>query len=164
MTEMGELRRYMVPGVLVLLLVLALHTMTLASGMPQGLVVEPLEIVTAAGKRHAFAAHLADTPEARARGLMYVTRLDADRGMLFDFETSQVIHMWMKNTPLSLDMLFITEEGVIARIAARTRPFSTETISSGGAVRAVLEINGGLAAELGIAAGDRVEHRIFGAD
>jgi uncharacterized protein len=160
---MTELRRYMVPGVLVLLLVLALHTMTLASGMPEGLAVEPLEIVTAGGERHVFAAHLADTPEARARGLMYVTRLDADRGMLFDFDTSQVIHMWMKNTPLSLDMLFITEEGIIARIAARTRPFSTETISSGVAVRAVLEINGGLSAQLGIAPGDRVEHRIFGA-
>lgn len=157
------MRRYMVPGICVLLLVLVLHTMTLASGMPAGLAVEPLEILTASGERHAFSAHLADTPESRARGLMYVTRLDADRGMLFDFETSQVIHMWMKNTPLSLDMLFITDEGIIARIAARTRPFSTEIISSGGAVRAVLEVNGGLAQELGIAPGDRVEHRIFGA-
>ena len=155
------MRRYMFPGMCVIALVLALHTLTIASGISAELAVEPIEIVTASGERHAFAAHLADSPEARARGLMYVTRLEPDRGMLFDFEAAAVVTMWMKNTPLSLDMLFIDEHGVIVRVAARTRPFSTELISSGAAVRAVLEINGGLAGQLGIATGDRIVHRLF---
>lgn len=155
------MRRYLLPGFCVIVLVLGLHTMTLASGVPASIPVEPLEIVTAGGERHAFAAYLADTPESRARGLMYVTRLEPDQGMLFDFESPRPIHMWMKNTPLSLDMLFIDEDGVITRIEARTRPFSTEIISSGSDVRAVLELNGGLVQKLGIAAGDRVIHRLF---
>jgi uncharacterized protein len=158
---MTELRRYLFPGCLVILLVLTLHTMTIASGVSASLPVEPVEIVTAAGERHEFAAHIAATPEARARGLMYVTRLEADRGMLFDFESPQHVTMWMKNTPLPLDMLFIDERGVIARIAARTQPFSRNAIPSGTEVRAVLEINGGLAELLGIAPGDRVVHRLF---
>lgn len=155
------MRRYIFPGMCVIALVLALHTLTIASGISAQLAVERIEIVTASGERHAFSAHLADSAEARARGLMYVTRLEPDRGMLFDFEAATVVTMWMKNTPLSLDMLFIDEQGVIARIAARTRPFSTELISSGTEVRAVLEINGGLAGQLGIAAGDRIVHRLF---
>jgi uncharacterized protein len=69
--------------------------------------------------------------------------------------------MWMKNTPLSLDMLFIDQHGVIARIEARTKPFSTEMIVSGSEVRAVLELAGGTARKRGIAAGDRVVHRLF---
>jgi uncharacterized protein len=155
------MRRYLFPGLCVIALVLALHTMTLASGVSIELPVEQVEIVTANGDRHAFSAHIAATPEARRRGLMYVTRLEPDEGMLFDFESPRPVGMWMKNTPLSLDMLFIKTDGEIARIAARTHPFSTELISSGVEVRAVLEINGGRAAELGIAAGDRVQHPIF---
>lgn len=155
------MRRYLFPGLCVIALVLALHTMTLASGVSGELPVEQVEIVTAAGHRHAFSAHIAATPEARRRGLMYVTRLEPDEGMLFDFESPRPVGMWMKNTPLSLDMLFIAADGRIARIAARTRPFSTELISSGVEVRAVLEINGGRAAALGITAGDQVLHPIF---
>jgi uncharacterized protein len=158
---MTELRRYLFPGLCVLALVLALHTMTLASGIFATLALEKLEIVTADGARHEFQAYIADTPEARNRGLMYVTRLEPDHGMLFDFQAPQWVGMWMKNTPLSLDMLFIDAAGRIARIEARTRPFSTELISSGSEVLAVLEITGGRAAELGIAAGDRVAHRLF---
>jgi uncharacterized protein len=158
---MIELRRYLLPGLLVIALVLALHTMTLASGIAASLPVERLEIVAGDGSRHVFHAYLADTAEARARGLMYVTELAPDRGMLFDFETPRVITMWMKNTPLSLDMLFIDTEGRIARIEARTRPFSTRVISSQAEVIAVLEINGGRAEKLGIAAGDLVVHRLF---
>lgn len=150
------MRRYLLPGLLVIALVLGLHTMTIASGVSDAVPVEQIEIVTAAGERHAFSAYLANTPEARYRGLMYVTRLGPEQGMLFDFETPRAVHMWMKNTPLSLDMLFIDEHGVIARIEARTKPFSTEIIASGSDVRGVLEINGGVAAKLGIAAGDRV--------
>lgn len=155
------MRRYLLPGLCVLTLVLALHTLTLASGIPASLRVEPLEIHTAAGGRHAFTVHVADTAETRGRGLMFVTRLDPDRGMLFDFERPQRIGMWMKNTPLSLDMLFIDAAGRITQVEARTRPFSTDVIDSREAVLAVLEINGGIAAKLGIAVGDRVEHPLF---
>lgn len=155
------MRRYLFPGVCVIALVLALHTLTLASGIPASLRVEPLEIHTADGARHTFTVHVADTPETRARGLMFVTRLDADRGMLFDFERPQPISMWMKNTPLSLDMLFIDTAGRISQVEARTRPFSTESIHSREDVLAVLELNGGTAARLGIAVGDRVRHPLF---
>jgi uncharacterized membrane protein (UPF0127 family) len=155
------MRRYLFPGLCVIALVLALHTMTLASGISAALPVETVAIVSADGARHEFRAHLADTPETRERGLMYVTSIEPDQGMLFDFAAPRLVGMWMKNTPLSLDMLFIDEAGRIARIEARTRPFSTALISSETEVRAVLEINGGRAAELGIAAGDLVQHRIF---
>jgi uncharacterized protein len=155
------MRRYLLPGICVIALILALHTMTIASTVPAYMAVEPVEIVTAGGERHIFTAYLADTDEARSRGLMYVTRLDPDHGMLFDFESPRPVQMWMKNTPLSLDMLFIDAQGIIARIEARTRPFSTDIIASGSAVRAVLELNGGLTEKLGIAAGDRVVHRLF---
>jgi uncharacterized protein len=158
---MIELRRYLLPALFVIALVLALHTMTLASGITAALPVERVEILSADGARHVFHAHLADTPEARARGLMYVTKLEPDRGMLFDFETPGVVTMWMKNTPLSLDMLFIDADGRIARIEARTRPFSKTVISSRTEVLAVFEINGGRADQLGIAPGDRVLHRLF---
>jgi uncharacterized protein len=161
---MIELRRYLLPGLLVIALVLALHTMTLASGIAATLPQERVEIVAGDGSRHVFEAYLADTPEARARGLMHVTELDPDRGMLFDFETPRIVSMWMKNTPLSLDMLFIDAEGRIARIEARTRPYSKKVISSQAEVVAVLEINGGRAEQLGIAAGDRVLHRLFSRD
>jgi uncharacterized protein len=156
------MRRYLLPGLCVIVLVLVLHTMTLAAGVSVSLPLERVEIVTASDVRHVFEAHLADTPETRARGLMYVTVLDADRGMLFDFGTPRPVGMWMKNTPLSLDMLFIDADGQIVRIAERTRPFSTAVIASGTEVRAVLEINGGRSGELGIAVGDRVLNRLFG--
>jgi uncharacterized protein len=158
---MIELRRYLLPGLLVIALVLALHTMTLASGIAASTPLERVEIVAGDGSRHIFHVYLADTPESRARGLMYVTELAPDRGMLFDFGTPQVITMWMKNTPLSLDMLFIDAGGRIARVEARTRPFSKRVISSQAEVIAVLEINGGRAEQLGIGAGARVDHRLF---
>jgi len=150
------MRRYLLPGLCMLVLVLALHTLTLASGVPATLPVKRVEIVAADGERHAFDAHLADTEEARGRGLMFVTRLEDDQGMLFDFGETRRVNMWMKNTPLSLDMLFIDERGVIVRIAERTVPFSTRLIRSGVPVRAVLEINGGRAEALGISVGDRL--------
>jgi uncharacterized membrane protein (UPF0127 family) len=81
--------------------------------------------------------------------------------MLFDFGTTEPVAMWMQNTFISLDMLFIRADGRIARIAARTEPLSTRTIPSGEPVLSVLEINGGVAEKLGIKAGDMVEHTLF---
>ena len=113
-------------------------------------------IETAGGVTHSFAVEVATTPDQRARGLMERTELAPDAGMIFDFGMEREVMMWMKNTPLPLDMLFIAEDGEIATIAAETEPYSEAVISSGAAVRYVLEINGGRAGELGIEAGDRL--------
>lgn len=111
-----------------------------------------------------FRVEIAITADERARGLMYRTELAPDAGMLFDFKTVQPVYMWMKNTYLPLDMVFIRADGRIARIAADTTPLSTQTIESGEPVRAVLELPAGTAKARGIAVGDRVTHRFFTAN
>ena len=123
--------------------------------------VEPLSIVTHGGQRHVFQVEIARNDADRARGLMFRRSMPADRGMLFDFERAEPVAMWMQNTYLPLDMLFIRADGTIARVAANAEPLSTRTIPSGEPVLAVLELNGGTAARLGIKAGDRVEHPLF---
>ena len=93
---------------------------------------------------------------------MYRRDLAGDAGMLFIYERDKPISMWMKNTLIPLDMLFLARDGRIVRIAARAVPMSLQTISSGEEVAAVLELNGGTADRLGIAAGDRVIHPALG--
>ncbi|MDI4664547.1 DUF192 domain-containing protein [Xanthobacter autotrophicus] len=122
--------------------------------------LEALEIATSKGVV-TFEVEVARTDEQRTTGLMYRKSLDERAGMLFDFKVDQPVYMWMKNTYIPLDMLFIRADGTIARITAMTTPFSTETISSGEPVRAVLEIAGGTARKVGIKAGDRVAHPVF---
>lgn len=122
--------------------------------------LQVLEIVTKGGVR-SFSVEMAVTSEELSRGLMFRTELPEGRGMLFDFKREQPIAMWMKNTPLPLDMIFIRSDGIIVRIAERTTPQSTQTIPSGSPARAVLEVIGGTARKLGIAPGDRVVHPIF---
>ena len=119
-----------------------------------------LEIVTKSGVR-SFTVELAITSEELSRGLMFRKELPEGRGMLFDFKEDRPIMMWMKNTPLPLDMIFIGSDGTITRIAENTTPFSERTIPSGRPARAVLEVIGGSARKLGIAPGDRVIHRFF---
>lgn len=119
-----------------------------------------LEIASRTGV-HVFAVEIADTDEERAKGLMFRKHLPEGRGMLFDFGREQDVSMWMKNTYISLDMLFIRGDGRILRIAEHTEPLSTRTIPSGGPVRAVLEVAAGTARRLGIAPGDRVAFPIF---
>jgi uncharacterized protein len=121
---------------------------------------EPLTIAGASG-RHAFQVEVARNDAERAQGLMYRRSLAPDRGMLFDFARVQPISMWMQNTYIPLDMIFIRPDGTIARIAANAEPLSTRTIPSGEPVLAVLELNGGTAARLGVKPGDRVEHPLF---
>ena len=101
------------------------------------------------------------TPDQRAKGLMFRNYMPADRGMLFDFERVEPVAMWMQNTYLPLDMLFIRADGSIARIAERTEPMSTRTIPSGEPVLGVLELNAGAAEKIGAKAGDRIEHTLF---
>jgi uncharacterized protein len=122
---------------------------------------EPLTIVSQGGARHAFSVEVARNDADRAQGLMFRRSMPADRGMLFDFGKVQPISMWMQNTYIALDMLFIRSDGAIARIAENAEPLSTRTIPSGEPVLAVLELNGGTARRLGIKAGDRVEHPLF---
>ncbi|WP_436149055.1 DUF192 domain-containing protein [Bosea sp. LjRoot90] len=122
--------------------------------------IEPLTIVTASG-RHAFQVEVMRTPDQRARGLMHRQFMPADRGMLFDFARTEPVAMWMQNTYISLDMLFIRADGTVARIAERAEPLSTRTIPSGEPVLSVLEINAGIAEKLGIKPGDKVEHPLF---
>jgi uncharacterized membrane protein (UPF0127 family) len=119
-----------------------------------------LEIVTKTGVR-SFSVEVAVTDAELSRGLMFRTELPEGRGMLFDFKGDRPISMWMKNTPLSLDMIFIRSDGIIVRIAENTVPQSTQTILSGTPAKAVLEVIAGTAKKLGIAPGDRAVHAIF---
>ena len=121
---------------------------------------QTLEIVTKGGV-HVFAVEIAVTNEERARGLMYRKELAEGRGMLFDFAPDQEVSMWMKNTYISLDMIFIQGDGRILRIAENTKPLSEAIISSNGQVRGVLEVIAGTAKKFGIAPGDRVAHPLF---
>jgi uncharacterized membrane protein (UPF0127 family) len=121
---------------------------------------QTLEIVTRSGV-HSFTVELAATDEARSKGLMYRRELPEGRGMLFDFKQDQNAAMWMKNTYIPLDMIFIRADGRIQRIAENTTPESEKIITAGAPVRAVLEVTGGTARKLGIRAGDRVAHPLF---
>lgn len=116
----------------------------------------PVRIEMPDGNAHEFAVEWAVSPDQRERGLMYREDLDADAGMIFDFGAVRTVLMWMKNTPLPLDMLFINDKGIVIRIEERAEPFSENIISSGGPVRYVLEINGGRSRELGIVPGARI--------
>lgn len=120
----------------------------------------PLVIETAKGKAQ-FTIELALTPEEHAQGLMNRASMAHDSGMLFDFGRERPVSMWMKNTILALDMIFIDAAGRVAGVAANTVPFSEAIISSPRPVKYVLEVNAGVAAERGIAAGDRVVHPVI---
>ena len=119
-----------------------------------------LEIVSK-GAVHVFSVEIADSQAEREKGLMFRKHLPDGQGMLFDFDGEQDIAMWMKNTYIPLDMIFIRGDGSIARIAENTTPMSTAIIPSVTPVRAVLEVAGGTAARLGITPGDRVAFPIF---
>jgi len=105
---------------------------------------------------HSFTIELATTQAERALGLMYRRALPADAGMLFLYEKPQPLTMWMRNTFIPLDMVFIGADGKVHRIESRTEPFSTQIISSEGIVQGVLELNAGTAASIGLKAGDEV--------
>jgi uncharacterized membrane protein (UPF0127 family) len=122
--------------------------------------LQPLEISSKTGV-HAFMVEMAVTPDEQAKGLMHRKELPEGRGMLFQYSRDQEISMWMQNTYVSLDMIFIRADGRIHRIAENTQPLSTRIVSSGGPVRAVLEVVAGTARKLGIAPGDRVGHPMF---
>jgi uncharacterized protein len=132
-----------------------------ASPVVQAASVQPLEIVTQSGVQ-VFSVEMATTEEEKTTGLMYRKELADGKGMLFDFSPEQQVSMWMKNTYISLDMIFIRADGRILRIAENTEPMSTKIISSGGLAKGVLEVIAGTAQKYGIKPGDRVAHPLFG--
>ena len=121
---------------------------------------QQIEIVTKAGVLP-FTVEIAKTDQERATGLMHRKELAEGKGMLFDFRPDQNVTMWMKNTLIPLDMIFIAGDGRIIRIAENTEPLSEKIIPSGGLARGVLEVIGGTARKLGIRPGDRVGHPLF---
>jgi uncharacterized membrane protein (UPF0127 family) len=123
--------------------------------------LEDLQVVTSTGAVHPFKVEIADEEPERRNGLMNRPSMRRDRGMLFQFEEESERSFWMKNTYIALDIIYIARDGRIVSIAARTTPFSEAPIASMGAANGVLEINGGLAEELGIRAGDTVRHPFF---
>ena len=122
--------------------------------------LQPLEIATKSGVQ-VFSVEMATTEEEKQIGLMHRKELPDGKGMLFDFSPEQQISMWMKNTYISLDMIFIRADGRILRIAENTEPLSTKIISSGGLAKGVLEVIAGTAQKYGIQPGDRVAHPLF---
>jgi uncharacterized membrane protein (UPF0127 family) len=122
---------------------------------------ETVRIQTAAGQTHEFRVELATTVRARAQGLKHRTRLAPDRGMLFVFPDERRAPFWMQDTLIPLDLIFIGGDGRVHEVYADAQPLDLELIAPARPARAVLEINGGLAGQLGIAAGDRVLHALF---
>lgn len=113
------------------------------------------------GSRYAFEVELALTPQQQSAGLMYRKEMADDHGMLFYYPVPQHVSFWMKNTYISLDLVFIRHDGTIAHIAHNATPLSLAPIRSGHEVTGVLELNGGLAVKLGIVEGDVVQHEFF---
>ena len=145
-------------------MVWALWMMAFAIGaMPpqaRAMDLQTLEIATKTGV-HVFAVEMATTEQEKEKGLMFRKELPDGRGMLFDFSPEQMVSMWMKNTYISLDMIFIRADGRILRIAENTEPLSTKIISSGGLAKGVLEVIAGTAQKYGIKPGDQVAHPLF---
>jgi len=147
-------------AVLGVMAVVAVHATGLA-GSGQALPTEALKIVSA-DKSHTCTVEVAATEPQRAKGLMFRDAMAADQGMLFIFDGESERHFWMKNTPLPLDIIFISSTGQIVSIAADTTPYSEKVIPSHAPAEFVLELNAGTAARLGIAAGDRVIAKSMG--
>ena len=140
----------------------AILVFTVCAGPTRAASFQPLEIATKNGVQ-VFSVEMATTEKEKETGLMYRKELADGKGMLFDFSPEQEVTMWMKNTYISLDMIFIRADGRILRIAENTEPLSTRIIPSGGLTRAVLEVPAGTAQKYGIRPGDRVAHPLFGA-
>jgi uncharacterized protein len=117
----------------------------------------PLTINTAKGDVP-FRVEIADTDNERERGLMFRKDLKDNSAMLFVFDETRLVTMWMENTPSALDMLFLDDNGRISAIRENAVPFSRDIISSGGPVRFVVEVKAGTARRLGLTIGDKVRH------
>jgi uncharacterized membrane protein (UPF0127 family) len=126
----------------------------------QKLESEMLNITTSRGN-YQFKVEIADEPLERNVGLMNRKKLGPREGMLFVFEQPRIINMWMKNTLISLDMVFISDNGTVVKIAERTVPHSLDLITSGEPAAYVLELAGGMATFIGLTPGNQLKHRFF---
>jgi uncharacterized membrane protein (UPF0127 family) len=130
-------------------------------GQPEIKPLQPLEIQTTGGRAR-FMVEFADTALTREYGLMCRKTLAPDRGMLFDFKGPvDGAAFWMRNTLISLDIIYIRPDGTVLSIARNVPPLDESPVPAGGRIRAVLEIPAGRAAQLGVLPGDRIAHRIF---
>ena len=143
----------------VLLLSLILGCVAVSSGNARA-AVDDLTITTATGPHH-FAVEVMRTPDELERGLMFRRQMATDHGMLFDFGSPQPVTMWMKNTYLPLDMVFIASNGRIVSVKQDAEPLSEKTIPSGGDVLGVLELDAGTAKRIGLKPGDVVADPMF---
>ena len=140
---------------------LVLSWLSLASfGAARAQTLDRLEIVTASGA-HVYSVEIAKTEQSRETGLMNRRFMPADRGMLFEFPVEEPVAFWMKNTFIPLDMIFIRHDGAVVAVASNAEPLSETTIPSNAPVDGVLELNGGVAASIGLRAGDKVRHPFF---
>lgn len=133
-----------------------------AADLPEGVLPlsafprERIVVETRSARRHVFEAWRTDTFATRAQGLMFVEKLRPDQAMIFVYDPPQRVSMWMKNTLIPLDMLFVDAGGCVVKVYEQARPHSLDSIESGAPVVLVVEIKGGEARARGIAAGDRV--------
>lgn len=132
---------------------LLVASLAFAAELPRDVV-----LLESGASQYRFEVEVADDPSERAEGLMYRTSLADNAGMLFLYPKAQPVEFWMKNTPLPLDIVFIREDGTIARIAESTTPMSEDLIPSGEPVRAVLEVKAGTMRQLGVGVGDRLRN------
>ena len=146
-------------GVSVLVMLFAYATV--AQAEPLSMFERTTLVIETEKGRHEFNVELALTQAEQMQGLMFRRRLAADAGMLFYHQRDLEARMWMRNTFLPLDMLFVAADGRIVHIAERTVPKSLTPISAGQPVRAVLEVNAGTVRRLAIKPGDRLIHPLF---
>ena len=139
---------------------LAAAALRVPAAMAQGTTTSKLVIQTGYGQMH-MTVDVARSQAELSRGLMFRRSMPEAYGMLFDYQQPKVVTMWMKNTFIPLDMIFLDNDGVVLHLVERTVPLSTSTISSTVPVRAVLEVNAGISKRIGLRRGDRVYHEIF---
>lgn len=123
----------------------------------------PLTVVSEDGT-HDFMIERAITLDQQARGMMFRESMEPDSGMLFEFDEPKIATIWMKNTPLPLDIIFVRSNGKILKIEHMAQPYKLRSASSEAIVAAVLELQGGRSKELGIMPGDLVRHEFFGTE
>lgn len=148
----SAIRRVLLRPIAILVAIVVALTPLAACSADNRLVVH-----TATGD-HAFAVEVVDTPDSRAKGLMFRQSLADDAGMLFDFKENRPVSFWMRNTFIPLDMIFIRPDGTVANVHVNAIPHDPTGIPSDGPVQFVLEIAGGRSVEIGLKPGDRIEH------
>ena len=153
-------RRLLIAGTLAIGLALTGCANSSAPVDEAGRPLEALKIVTASGE-HDFLVEIADDEPERERGLMFRPPLADDRGMLFQFPDSAERSFWMRNTPSSLDIIYIDPTGTIVSIAHHATPYSEAQLPSNGAANGVLELRAGRTEEIGARPGDKVVHPFF---